>query len=437
MADRQDWIGFARREIAARDGLHETATFPDDLWQALGNSGLLGLGIAEAHGGGGGDYRTLADCAYALAEAGGNKGVVTTWLVHNMAAKLHIEGLGTPGQQRAWLPRLAAGEFSVCVAISEPGAGAHPKHLQTAAVQDGDSYILNGEKAYLTNGPLAGLFIVLAITGERTGRKRFSAFLVPRDTPGFEQTPGIEIDYLRPSGHCGIRLTDCRVPAGNLLGTEGDAFKRFSLRMRAVEDALGTAASAGSTAFLLAELARLDPDGDDRLNDLGRMAMQQRALRRLSQAMAEDLDAALSSRHPGRSETSSRHPGRSEAESRDRPRRGASDDPGYRLRRFRDDESKEGRLRDDEVAATGRPSLDIDSLNEQSAGFREISVHLQNRIDGFIKEARLTPGARFDAMRRDLVKSRGIARSVHQVKAIRYGRSLIADSLNAESKQFS
>jgi len=355
---------FATDHVATRPELHHAKDFPADLWQAMGADGLPGLGLPEDFGGHGGNFALIADCCRTLSEAGGNLGVAMSWMAHNLNAKLHLAAIGTNEQKSRWLPGLARGDYSLTIAISEPGAGAHPKRLKCTAQRDGDEYVLNGEKAYLTNGPLADIFLVLAITGIKDGRNQFSAFLVPRDSAGFEQTEGIEIDFLRPSPHCGIRLKDCRVPAGNMLGPEGTAFERISLKMRAVEDALATAAQAGGLAFLLNRLAAdcvTDP-GPEVLAELGSLSTLSAALNRLCQTLACDLDA-------------------------------------------------------------GR--MDGDYLNPLSAGFREVAVNLQNRIDDFINEHSVTTDETFNLMRRDLIKSRSIAASVHQARALQYGAALL------------
>jgi len=366
MSDKmiENFQRFAADHVATRPELHHAKDFPADLWRAMGTNGLLGLGLPEDCGGGGGNFSLIADCCRTLSEAGGNLGVAMSWMAHNLNAKLHLVALGTDAQKSRWLPGLARGDYSLSIAISEPGAGAHPKRLKCAALRDGDDYVLNGEKAYLTNGPLADVFLVLAITGQKDGRNQFSAFLVPRDSAGFEQTEGVEINFLRPSPHCGIRLTDCRVPAENMLGPEGTAFERISLKMRAVEDALGTAAQAGGLAYLLHRLAAdcvTDP-GPEMIAELGSLATLSTALNRLCQTLADDLDAG---------------------------------------------------------------HLDGDYLNPLSAGFREVAVNLQNRIDDFINEHSVTTDETFNLMRRDLIKSRSIAASVHQARARQYGAALL------------
>jgi acyl-CoA dehydrogenase len=288
---------FAEAEIAARPGLIEAKRFPRDLWRAFGAAGLTRLALPAEWGGEGGDLVTLAVAAEALAEYGGVPGVVTTWLGQSLVTRLHILGLGDEPQKARFLPALAEGRSVPCMAISEPGAGAHPKHLKTSAVLDGDDVVLNGEKAFLTNGPMADLFLVLAISDEREKRKQFSVYIVPRGTPGLEQTPGIEIDFLHPAEHCAIRLENCRVPAANRLGPEGQAFEAISLPMRRAEDALFAASTAGAMRHLL---TRLEPGGtdEDDLAELGRLAAAPNALSALARRACAMVETGAAEDHP-------------------------------------------------------------------------------------------------------------------------------------------
>jgi alkylation response protein AidB-like acyl-CoA dehydrogenase len=365
---------FALACIASRPDLHQQKDFPPDLWQEMAARDLLGIIIPQEYGGRGCSYATLAACATAMAESGGNQGVVMTWMGHNLNAALHLRGFGTPDQRQHWLPRIARGESSLTVAVSEPGAGAHPKHLKTSAVREGDDFILNGEKSYLTNGPLANVFLVLAVTDETQGRKSFSALLVPRDTPGFVQTPGIEIDFLHPSPHCGIRLEDCRVPASNMVGEEGTAFEAISLTMRAVEDALSTASTVGAVRHLLNQLAKAaDPENSPReaVMALGSLSDQADLLARMSQVIALELD-----QHP--------------------------DDP--------------------------------QRLMPLNAGFKTCLQSLQSGLDDLKEENSLKlsgellgpGGLAYDAARRDIMKMSGIAATAYQVRALKSGQAMLA-----------
>jgi acyl-CoA dehydrogenase len=147
------------------------------------------------------------------------------------------------------------------VAISEPKVGAHPRDLRTCARRDGDSWIVEGEKAWVTNGPIADLFIVLAITNSAQGRKQYSAFLVPRETPGLELLDMPELTALRPSQHCRLRLDGCRVAATAMLGAPGIAYETMALPFRDVEDAVGLSGIAGLGRFIARGLADLAGPG--------------------------------------------------------------------------------------------------------------------------------------------------------------------------------
>jgi acyl-CoA dehydrogenase len=215
-------------------------------WRALADAGFMGLGLPAAYGGSDGDWTVLVDVAEALAHRGGCPGIVTSWLGHQLISRLHILRLGSNDQKERYLPRLASGQLTPCLAISEPGAGAHPKRLSARAERDGDDVVISGEKAYLTNGPIAGLFLVLAIDDVIDGRKQFSVYMVPADAPGLTRTEGVHVDFLKPSPHCGLKLENVRVPAANRLGTRGKAFEEISLPMRRVEDALFAASMAGT-----------------------------------------------------------------------------------------------------------------------------------------------------------------------------------------------
>ncbi len=256
---QQQIAAFAGRHVASRDFNRDTA-FPLDLWHDMGTAGLFRIGLPERFGGTGGGYAAIAEADRTLSEHGGSPGFAMSWAGHQVIARFFLEGFGSAAQQAAYLPALAAGRITASVAISEPGAGAHPKHLKTTAVRDGDDFVLAGEKAYVTNGPIADLFIVLAVTTVDAGRKRYSAFLVPRGTAGLQQIEGPTIDFLRPSPHCGLRLTDCRVPRSGMLGPEGTAYETMAGPFRDVEDAVGTGGLSGTLRFLLRQLAQASGD---------------------------------------------------------------------------------------------------------------------------------------------------------------------------------
>lgn len=193
-------------------------------------------------------YGDIARTKAALTERTGLLGVGGVWGGRQMVGRWFIQGFGTEAQKAAWLGRTAA------VAISEPGVGAHPKQLTTRANRDGGTWRLTGEKAWASNGPIADVLIVLAITAEEAGRKRYSMFLVPRDTAGVTLTDMPGFHALRPSRHCHIVLDGCAVPATALLGPEGEAYDRMALPFRDIEDTVGTFGTLGALRFLLKHL---------------------------------------------------------------------------------------------------------------------------------------------------------------------------------------
>lgn len=280
---------FAATVAAARPAA--THDFPHTLWQGLAQAGLFRIGLPAGHGGSGGGYAAIAAGDAAIAGAGA-LGFAMSWTGHQLIARYFIAGHGSATQLDAWLPRLAAGESTASVAISEPGAGAHPKHLRTRAVPEGDGWRIDGEKAWVTNGPIADLFIVLAITDESGGRKRYSMFLMPADTPGLERVAMKPLEALRPSPHCGLKLTDVRVPAAAMLGRAGTAYEDMALHFRTVEDIAGLSGAAGVLGFLQQSLGRLAgsaaPEGFDLR--LGAFSGLVAVLARTATALAARLD---------------------------------------------------------------------------------------------------------------------------------------------------
>ena len=280
---------FARAHVAGREDLWRTERFPPDLWRAFAEANLLGLGIGTRWGGRAVEAGELLAAAEALVRHGRNLGVATTWQAHLTQARFLIERHANEAQAAALLPRLARGETTTAVAISEPGVGAHPKKLTTRARREGDDWLLDGEKAYVTNGPIAGIFIVLAVSAEAAGRKRFSAFLVPRESAGLTLAGDGGVDWLRPAGHCALLLAGVRVPASALLGTEGEAYDAIARPLRDHEDLLGLGARFGAMAAEIDALALAAADAEG----LGALEVALEALRALAGlALAAEAESA-------------------------------------------------------------------------------------------------------------------------------------------------
>lgn len=195
--------------------LARCADIERDPFEGMAAAGLLALAP---------DYATIARTKAALVERTGLPGVAGVWGGRQMVGRWFIAGFGDASQRSAWLGRAAS------VAISEPRVGAHPKLLTTRAEPDGDGFVITGEKAWVSNGPSAEVFIVLAITGEQDGRKRYSAFLVPRDAGGVGLKEMPAFHALRPSQHCGLVLKGVRVGRAAMLGPDGTAYRRWRCR---------------------------------------------------------------------------------------------------------------------------------------------------------------------------------------------------------------
>lgn len=227
---------FAEREIAGQADLHSGERFPLELWQKMADESLLGLNIPHSQGGVGLDHAAVLEIAETLVVYGHNMGLVFSMLIHLLVSYFMIFKFGKSDQRDRYLPKLAKGEITASLAISESGAGAHPKHLTTRAECRNGAYLLNGRKSYVSNGPIADLFIVFAIT-ERCGeRSRFTAFLIFRDCKGLTVGEPFKMDFLRPSLHCEIELRDCLIHEAEILGEPGLAYEKIARPFREYED---------------------------------------------------------------------------------------------------------------------------------------------------------------------------------------------------------
>jgi acyl-CoA dehydrogenase len=240
-------------------------------FEALGQAGLFDIGLP------GGEasldsFAAIAQAEQAIVAASGDLGLATAFAGRQLIARFFIGRFASDAQRADLLPRIAAGRCWAAVAISEPGAGAHPKHLQTKAERRGDDVVINGRKAWITNGPVADIFLVLAITGLEDGRKRYGLFVVPRDTPGLTMTPMPSLDVLKPASHCELSLENCTVPASAQIGDMPDAYPAMALPFRDIEDTLGSASTAGFLAWLVRATASHIELNDDHALRLGRLA---------------------------------------------------------------------------------------------------------------------------------------------------------------------
>ncbi|MDT8274258.1 MAG: acyl-CoA dehydrogenase, partial [Desulfomonilia bacterium] len=158
--------------------------------------------------------------------------------MNQLVARSLFVTAGSNAQQDRYLGDLVQGKLIGTLAVSEPRHGSHPKYLETGARKEGDDFVISGKKTYITNGPIAGVYIVVAVSGTRGGEKAFTAFIVPRDTPGLKVGDPLDLGFLRPCPHGEILLDACRVPAQSVLGSVGDAYRNMIVPFGEIEDVL-------------------------------------------------------------------------------------------------------------------------------------------------------------------------------------------------------
>ncbi|HTK31023.1 MAG TPA: acyl-CoA dehydrogenase family protein [Candidatus Saccharimonadaceae bacterium] len=200
----------------------QTGDVPHAAVMRLADEGFLGMAVPEEWGGLGYDARTIATVIEEISRVSASLAIMIA--VHNSVGLLPVYKYATDEQKKRFLPRLVSKELSA-FSLSEPGAGSDAGALETSAVQDGDEYVLNGSKNWVTNGRRAGIYLVFARTDKAKGSHGISAFIVERGTPGLVLGKPEDKMGLRGSDTIPISLTDLRIPLANRLGPEGEGFK--------------------------------------------------------------------------------------------------------------------------------------------------------------------------------------------------------------------
>jgi butyryl-CoA dehydrogenase len=197
--------------------------FPGDIIEKMGELGLLGGPVPLEYGGAGLDYISQALITEEIGKACSS--VRTTISVQISLVELSLASWGTEEQKRRYLPAMCSGKLIGCFGLTEPNAGSDPSSLETSAVADGDHWVLNGHKIWISNGGVAGLAIVFAQTNKSKGNRGIGAFLVDRGIPGFSTRDMHGKLGLRASNTGELILEDCRIPKDQLLGKVGEGFK--------------------------------------------------------------------------------------------------------------------------------------------------------------------------------------------------------------------
>ena len=235
----------------------ETEHFPKEIVAKMEKNGFMGIPVEKTYGGQGCDILTYVMCVEELSKVCGTTGVIVS--AHTSLCADPIQTYGTEEQKQKYLIPLAKGEKLGAFGLTEPGAGTDAQGVQTKAVLDGNEWVLNGSKCFITNGKEADIYIIIAYTDiveDRRGRKqkKFSAFIVEKDTPGFTFGTKEKKMGIRGSATYELIFQDCRIPAENLLGQRG---KGFPIAMHTLDggrigiaaQALGIAAGALETTI--------------------------------------------------------------------------------------------------------------------------------------------------------------------------------------------
>ena len=242
---RQLFKDFAENEVKPlAQEVDETESFPRATVEKMAKYGFLGIPVPKEYGGQGCDILTYAMCVEELSKVCGTTGVIVS--AHSSLCIDPILTYGTEEQKQKYIPDLASGKKLGAFGLTEPGAGTDAQGQQTKAVLDGDEWVLNGSKCFITNGKEADVYIVIAVTGkiEKRGRmqKEISAFIVEKGTPGFTFGTKEKKMGIRGSSTYELIFTDCRIPKENLLGAKG---KGFAIAMHTLDGGrIGIAAQA-------------------------------------------------------------------------------------------------------------------------------------------------------------------------------------------------
>ena len=224
---------FAQNEVKPlAQEIDEQHRFPRETVEKMAKYGFLGIPVSKELGGQGCDILTYAMCVEELSKVCGTTGVIVS--AHTSLCVDPIVTFGTPAQKEKYVPDLASGRKLGAFGLTEPGAGTDAQGQQTKAVLDGDEWVLNGSKCFITNGGVASFYCVTAMTDKSKGVKGISMFLIDAGTPGLSTGHEENKMGIRTSNTCDVVLEDCRIPAANLIGEEG---KGFGIAMKTLDQA--------------------------------------------------------------------------------------------------------------------------------------------------------------------------------------------------------
>lgn len=216
---------FAENEIAPiAQETDKSGQFPWEIIRQMGKLGLMGLPFSEEYGGAGADTVSYAIAMEEISRVCGSTAI--TLAAHISLCTFPIYHFGNEEQKRKYIPKLASGEWIGALGLTEPGAGSDAGGIKTRAVLDGNEWVINGEKCFITNGSIADVVVLTAVTDPEKGTRGISSFIVEKGTPGFRPGRDEEKMGLKGSVTSELSFEDCRIPKENILGTPGEGFKQ-------------------------------------------------------------------------------------------------------------------------------------------------------------------------------------------------------------------
>jgi len=238
----------AKEVLPHHAGWEKQGQVDREVWLAAGRAGLLGTDVPEEFGGGGTpDFRYNAVALEEITAAGASG---LGFPLHNDVVAPYLLRLCTDEQKRRWLPGFCSGELITAIAMTEPGTGSDLQGIATNAARDGDDWILNGAKTFITNGILADLVVVVARTDPEAGARGFSLLVVERGMPGFERGRRLEKVGMKAQDTAELSFADVRVPAANVLGEVGQGFIYLMQNLAQERLSIAVGATAGAAAAL-------------------------------------------------------------------------------------------------------------------------------------------------------------------------------------------
>jgi len=224
-AFKEQVLKFSQKELAPyAEEADWKGEFCWEAWKKMGSFGLLGITFPEEYGGSGADVVTACLAGEAVAQGGAEGGLCLAWGAHTYLCGDTILVHGNDEQKKKYVPKIATGEWVGAFGLTEPGAGSDAASLRTTAVKKGDYYYLNGTKMFITNGPIANVIVVLAVTDKEKKSSGVSAFIVEKGYPGFSVGRELKKMGVKASTTGELIFEDCPVPIQNLLRKEGEGF---------------------------------------------------------------------------------------------------------------------------------------------------------------------------------------------------------------------